>query len=61
MPASSRETNGVKIQVPLLARSDSTGLDVVYPKEHLQLKNWWEVLVSNQRPSACEADALPLS
>jgi hypothetical protein len=22
---------------------------------------WWSRLVSNQRPSACEADALPLS
>ena len=25
------------------------------------LCDWWAMLVSNQRPSACEADALPLS
>ena len=31
-------------------------------ENHFELGfRWWSRLVSNQRPSACEADALPLS
>ena len=38
--------------------------DIVRPAAKTTLELglcWWSRLVSNQRPSACEADALPLS